>query len=287
MKQGRVLSLKKGEIEQIRRQWPRIFSKSPYQWIQRACVGIILLVLFFSGLIILDFSMVRLCKGAGKLFDALAFMFPPSSGGYFNVYFNAILETVAMAFLGSLLSSIAALPLGFLGAKNVISNRIVHMSLRRMFDFVRALDPLIWALIFVNAVGLGPLAGILAIAVNDTGTLSKLFAEAIENADHAQIKGVKATGANPVQVAAFGYMPQIIPIMLSNSLFFFEANVRSATILGIVGAGGIGMYLADRLRVLEWQQASFIILMILVTVVIIDYISRKLRLKFIGNISFS
>jgi phosphonate transport system permease protein len=250
-------------------------------------VVIILLVLFFIGLIALDFSAVRLLKGTGKLFDALAFMFPPSSGGYFHVYFNAILETVAMAFLGSLLSSMAAVPLGFLGAKNIVSNTVIHIGFRRMFDFVRALDPLIWALIFVNAVGLGPLAGILAIAVNDTGTLSKLFAEAIENADYAQIKGVKATGANPVQVVAFGYMPQIIPIMLSNSIFFFEANVRAATILGIVGAGGIGMYLADRLRVLEWQQASFIILMILVTVVIIDYVSRWLRLKFIGNTAFS
>jgi phosphonate transport system permease protein len=287
MKQNCVLSLEKGELEQIRWQWPCIFPKSPYRWIGWAGAGIILLVLFSTGLVALDFSVVRLLKGTGKLFDALAFMFPPSSGGYFNVYFNAILETVAMAFLGSLLSSIAAVPLGFLGAKNIISNPFIHIGFRRMFDFVRALDPLIWALIFVNAVGLGPLAGILAIAVNDTGTLSKLFAEAIENADNAQIKGVKATGANPVQVVVFGYMPQIIPIMLSNSLFFFEANVRSATILGIVGAGGIGMYLADRLRVLEWQQASFIILMILVTVVIIDYVSRLLRLKFIGNASFS
>lgn len=286
MKQNRVLSLETGEFEQICRQWPGIFPKSPYRWITWISAGIIVLALFFTGLIVLEFSLVKLVKGSGKLFGALSFMFPPSSGGYFNVYFHAILETVAMAFLGSLLSSIAAVPLGFLGAKNIISNTFIHVCFRRLFDFVRALDPLIWALIFVNAVGLGPLAGILAIAVNDTGTLSKLFAEAIENADYEQIKGVKATGANSVQVVAFAYMPQIIPIMLSNSLFFFEANVRSATILGVVGAGGIGMYLVDRLRVLEWQQASFIILLILVTVVIIDYISRMLRLKFIGKTSF-
>jgi phosphonate transport system permease protein len=287
MKPDTVLLLEKGELERIRRKWPCIFPKGPHRWAGRAGVGIILLVLFVAGLIVLDFSIVTLLKGTSKLFDALAFMLPPSSGGYFHVYFKAILETVAMAFLGSLLSSIAAVPLGFLGAKNIVSNIVIHLGLRRMFDFVRALDPLVWALIFVNAVGLGPLAGILAIAVNDTGTLSKLFAEAIETADYEQIKGVKATGANPVQVVAFGYMPQIIPVMLSNSLFFFEANVRSATILGIVGAGGIGMYLADRLRVLEWQQASFIILSILVTVVIIDHISRLLRRKFIGNASFS
>lgn len=278
------ISIESKEFERLTREWPEVFLGGKRIFIIKTLTGFVLLCLFFSGLIYLDFSIMKVVGGIGKLFNALTFMFPPSSGGYFFIYFNAILETIAMAFLGTLLSSLASVPLGFLGAKNVVSNSVLHLTLRRIFDFVRGLDYLIWGLIFVNAVGLGPLAGILAIAVNDTGTLSKLFSEAIENIDQKQVKGIKATGANSFQVAVFGYMPQVIPVMLSNSLYFLEANVRSATILGVVGAGGIGTYLADRLRVLEWQQACLIILMILVTVLIIDNISRALRGRFIGRI---
>jgi phosphonate transport system permease protein len=150
-----------------------------------------------------------------------------------------------------------------------------------MFDFVRGIDALIWALVWINVVGLGPFAGILAIAVSDTGTISKLFAEAIENVDKRPIEGVRASGANSVQAMRFGVLPQVFPVMLSNSLYYFESNTRSATILGIVGAGGIGLELADRIRVMAWDQASMIIVMILVTVYFIDTLSRRLRNYFI------
>jgi phosphonate transport system permease protein len=287
MKTYSITSINLEELGQIRSQWPHAFPPGGPRKMLRSAAFFLIFGLLVGGLVFLEFSFIRLWAGVGKLFQAVTFMFPPSSGGYFHLYFKGMLETIAMAFLGTVFSSIASVPLGFLGAKNIISNRFFHFGLRRVFDFVRGLDSLIWALVFVNAVGLGPLAGILAIAVNDSGTLSKLFAEAIENVDREQIKGIRATGAGPLQVVVFAYIPQILPIMLSNSLYFFESNVRSATILGIVGAGGIGTYLADRLRVLEWQQACLIIIMILITVLVIDNISRILRVRFIGRASLS
>jgi phosphonate transport system permease protein len=142
-------------------------------------------------------------------------------------------------------------------------------------------DTLIWALVFVNVVGLGPFAGILAIVVSDLGTFAKLFAEAIENIDRKQVEGVRSTGASEIEVMRFGILPQVIPVILSQVLYYFESNTRSATILGIVGAGGIGLQLSDRIRVNNWDEACLIIIMILITVSIIDHLSKLARLRII------
>jgi phosphonate transport system permease protein len=186
-----------------------------------------------------------------------------------------------MAFLGTLFASLVAVPLGYLGAKNILPNFAAHFVIRRYFDFIRGIDALIWALIFINMVGLGPFAGVLAIAVSDFGVLAKLFAEAIENVEKDQVEGVQATGAKPVQVVRFGVLPQVLPVMLSNALYYFESNTRSATILGVVGAGGIGTQLADRIRINNWDEVGFIVLMILGTVALIDTLSGKIRLRII------
>jgi len=219
--------------------------------------------------------------GMGKLFDVIKFMLPPAHNGFLWDFLYAMLETLAMAFLGTLLATLAALPLGFLGAKNVLPNIFFHFGLRRVFDVIRGIDSLIWALIFVSVVGLGPFAGILAIAVSDTGTLAKLFSEAIENVEKKQIEGIRASGANNVQTMRFGIFPQIFPVLLSNSLYFFESNTRSATILGIVGAGGIGLQLSDRIKINNWDEASFIICLILITVFLIDTVSKEIRIRII------
>ena len=192
-----------------------------------------------------------------------------------------MLETLAMAFLGTLLASLAAIPLGFLGASNVVPQFVWHFGLRRCFDALRGVDALIWALMFVNVVGLGPFAGVMAIAMSDTGTLAKLCAEAIENVDRRQLEGVRATGANRLQLIWFAMLPQVFPVMLSHALYYLESNTRSATILGVVGAGGIGLHLADRIRVNNWDEVSFILIMILVVVTGIDLVSKALRLRFI------
>ena len=203
--------------------------------------------------------------------------------GDFDLFLWGILETLGMAFLGTLIGSILAFPLGFLAAKNIIPTWIFHFGIRRTFDVLRGVDVMIWALIFVRAIGLGPLAGIMAIAISDTGTLAKLFSEAIENIDRKQMEGVKAAGASQVKVVRFGVVPQVLPVMLSFALYMFESNTRAATILGIVGAGGIGLLLADRIRAHAWDQACVIIIMILVTVYAIDFLSRKIRERLIGR----
>jgi len=227
------------------------------------------------------FDLSRLIEGAGKLGWVLGFMLPPAHNGWLGEFGWALAETLAMAFLGTLLAALAAVPLGFLAARNIVPNWLLHFGIRRFLDGIRGVDQLIWALVFVSAVGLGPFAGILAIAVSDTGSLAKLFSEAIETVNRRQVEGVEAAGADRAQRIRFGMLPQVLPVMLSTTLYYFESNTRSATILGVVGAGGIGLQLADRIRVNNWDEASFIILMILVTVACIDWLSGQLRMRFI------
>ncbi|MEZ5666606.1 MAG: phosphonate ABC transporter, permease protein PhnE [Alphaproteobacteria bacterium] len=195
----------------------------------------------------------------------------------------ALLETLAMAFLGTFLAGLFALVLGFLGAGNIVGSWLLRFSLRRLFDTLRGIDQLIWALVFVRMVGLGPMAGVLAIFVSDTGTLSKLFAEAIENAERKQMEGVRATGATNLLVMRFGALPQVLPVFVSQVLYYIESNTRSATVLGIVGAGGIGLQLSERFKILKWDQVGFIILLILLAVFLIDTLSRLLRQRIVGR----
>ena len=146
---------------------------------------------------------------------------------------------------------------------------------------MRGVDTLIWALIFVSAVGMGPFAGLLALALPDIGTLAKTYSEALEAADRRQVDGIRATGGGRLAAIRFGLLPQVAPVMLSFTLYTFDSNTRSATILGVVGAGGIGLALADRIRINNWDEAAFIVLLILGTVAVIDTASRARRLRLI------
>lgn len=241
--------------------------------------GGFLLLLF--GLWRVDASPQRLLEGVQKLGWLVALMWPPSPGGALTDLLGALAETLAMAFLGTLLAALVALPLSFLGAGNVVSHALARFTIRRGYDSLRAVDSLVWALIFVSAVGMGPFAGILALALPDIGVLSKMFAEAIEAAERRQVEGVRAAGGSRLHAIRFGLLPQAAPVMLAQVLYTFESNTRSATILGVVGAGGIGLALSDRIRINNWDQAAFIVLLILVTVGIIDWCSRRLRLRLI------
>lgn len=270
------------EITNLYQQYPAVFKRLLKQRLIQ-----VLLWSCFAGFTIyclaelgfFNFSMLG--AGIKKLSGVIAFMLPPAAHGRLQDFIWAIFETLGMAFLGTLLATLIALPMGFLGSKNVIGHSVFHFALRRLFDFIRGIDALIWALVWINVVGLGPFAGILAIACSVSGELAKLFSEAIENVDRKQIDGVRASGANTVQTIRFGILPQVFPVILSTSLYYFESNTRSATILGIVGAGGIGLQLADRIRVLAWDQAALIITMILVTVYLIDTLSNRIRHHFI------
>ncbi|BDW84902.1 phosphonate ABC transporter, permease protein PhnE [Roseicyclus marinus] len=201
---------------------------------------------------------------------------------YRQIYVG-IAQTLAMAFLGTLLGTIGALGAGFLAARNVMPFGIVRQIVRRILDILRGIDSLVWGLVFVRAVGLGPLAGVLAIFVSDLGTLSKLYSEAIENIDRKQVEGVKATGASQLGVIRYGYIPQVLPVFISQSLYFLESNTRSATILGIVGAGGIGMIIIERFRAQLYDQVAFVVLNVLILIFAIDWLSKRVRLWAIGE----
>jgi phosphonate transport system permease protein len=153
---------------------------------------------------------------------------------------------------------------------------------RRVFDVFRGLDQLIWALVFVRAMGLGPIAGILAIFVSDTGVLAKLYSEAIENAERGQVDGIRSTGAAKLMTLRLGVLPQVLPVMLSQALYQLESNSREATILGLVGAGGIGLRLSERIQINAWDQVAYIVVLILITVAAIDFVSKR-----VGNFVFS
>ncbi len=241
------------------------------------------LALYGLGLVVLDISPVRIWQGLGSLGAIIALMLPPSTGGHFWLYLDALGQTLSIAFLGTLLAGLLSLPFGFLAARNVVANRLVHALTRRSLDTVRSIDVLIWALIWIDVVGLGPFAGALAIACSDCGALAKLMSEAIETADRKAVDGVLSSGGGPLLAIRFGIVPQVLPVFASQLLYFFESNTRSATIIGIVGAGGIGLHLYEQIRVLEWQQVAFLILMVLVTVAAIDLLSRRLRLAIIGR----
>ncbi|NMG04452.1 phosphonate ABC transporter, permease protein PhnE [Azoarcus taiwanensis] len=270
-------------VAALRASAPQVFGGTVASRLASQAVWAGLIVLAVYCLVRFDFSPVRLWNGLGQLGAIIRHMFPPQSGGAFMEFAGAILQTLGMAFLGTLFAALFAIPLAFLGSKNILRFSPGRFLVRRGMDFLRGVDQLIWALIFVRAVGLGPLAGILAIIVSDTGTLAKLFSESIENVDRKPVEGVRANGGDPVQTIRYGFIPQVLPMFLSSTLYMFESNVRSATILGIVGAGGIGYHLAERIRSHRWEEACLILIMILVTVGVIDFVSKRLRQRLIGK----
>jgi phosphonate transport system permease protein len=196
--------------------------------------------------------------------------------------FKALLETFLMAVLGTLTAAMVGLPLAVLAASNFTPSQVLRFAVRRLFDFLRGVDMLIWSLIFIRSFGLGPLTGSLAIAFTDTGSLGKLFSEALENVNRQQMEGVHATGANRLQFYRFGVIPQIIPIFVSQGLYYLEANVRSATIIGALGAGGIGLMLVETMNTQrDWENTLYIILLTIFLVMAMDKVSGILRRRLI------
>ena len=267
----------------LRRRHPEVFERHIMRRALAAALAAGMLALAVFGFWRLDFSLARFGSGLAQIAHIVASMWPPSPGTQLPVFLHALAETLAIALIGTLTGAVLAFPLGLLAAKNVIPNVFAHFAVRRVLDTVRGVDVLIWALIFINVVGLGPFAGILAIAVSDMGSFGKLFSEAIENSDRKPVEGVVSTGASPLHAVRFGLVPQVFPVMASQVLYYFESNTRSATIIGIVGAGGIGLHLTEQIRVLDWNKVAFLVLMILVTVAVIDWISSRLRFAMISR----
>lgn len=196
----------------------------------------------------------------------------------------AIGETILMAFLGTMGAAIIALPLGFLAAKRFSPIMLVRAATRRFFDFVRGVDALIWTVVLARAFGPGPLTGALAILITDTGTFGKIFSEALENVDQKQIEGVSSTGAKPLQRYRFGVIPQLVPVLLAQILYFLESNTRSATIIGAITGGGIGLMLTQAIQTQkDWEEVAYYIVLIIAMVMFMDWLSGWLRGKLIGR----
>jgi phosphonate transport system permease protein len=210
-----------------------------------------------------------------------------------NIWYNSqwqhgdvwvkLLQTIVMAFVGTLFGALIAFPLAFLAARNIMSNGVLNHTIKRCFDFLRSVDMLIWALFFTRAFGPGPLAGIGAIFLTETGTLGKIYSEGLENIDDNQREGIKSTGANPLQVQRYGVVPQVLPVVISQTLYQWESNTRSATIIGAVGAGGIGLKLWEAMRTnSNWANVFYMVILILIVVFVFDSISNALRSRLIG-----
>lgn len=195
-----------------------------------------------------------------------------------------LLETVVMAFIGTLFAALVAFPLAFVAARNITASTVANQAAKRFFDFLRSVDMLIWALFFTRAFGPGPISGMAAIFFTDTGSLGKLFSEALENIDGKPRDGLTSVGAAPIAVQRFGVLPQVLPVFVSQTLYFWESNTRSATIIGAMGAGGIGLKLWEAMRThTNWPNIFYMVILIIGTVFIFDTISNALRSRLTGR----
>lgn len=222
---------------------------------------------------------MALIRDAANMRTFAADFFPPDFRDW-QLYLREMVVTLHIALWGTVLAIIAAVPLGLLSSAN-IAPRWIHQPVRRLMDACRATNEMVFAMLFIVAVGLGPFAGVLALFVHTTGTLSKLFSEAVEAIDPRPVEGIRATGAHKLAEIAYGVIPQVMPLWLSYSLYRFESNVRSASVVGMVGAGGIGVILFEVIRSFEYAQTCAVLLMLIVTVSLIDLVSSWLRQRFI------
>jgi phosphonate transport system permease protein len=195
-----------------------------------------------------------------------------------SLYIGKMWETIQMALWGTALAIVLAIPLGLLAARN-ITPAWIQQPVRRVLDLVRSIPDLVVALIFINAVGLGAFAGVMALMFNTGGVLAKLFAEAVESIDKGPVEGVRATGAVKLQEIVWGVIPQVAPLWTSYALYRFESSSRSATVLGLIGAGGIGQVLLESVNGFNFDQTGCIVLVIVVAVSLIDLLSQIIRTR--------
>jgi phosphonate transport system permease protein len=218
---------------------------------------------------------VRFVRGLPWIFDILGRMLPPDLRVLPAALLGAV-KTVEIALLGTAVAAVLALPLGVISARNVAAPRVFYPA-RVVLNFFRSVDTLVYALIFVAAVGLGPFPGVLAVVAYTTTSLAKLYSEAVEGIDRGPVDAVTATGATRLQILRFGVLPQVLPLFLSYVLYRLETNIRAATVLGFVGAGGIGFYLQTYLRMIDYPAASTVLLVTVAMVMVVDALSSKLR----------
>lgn len=270
------------DVANVRSAHPEVFDNRLTTALRAASWALIIGYLVYS-MYLFKFVLLFNASDRALLLITRVFVWQDMANWNYNSIYTGIAQTIAMAFLGTVLGTIAALGLAFFAAKNTMPMFLVRHGVRRLLDIFRGIDSIVWGLVFVRAVGLGPLAGVLAIFISDMGNLAKLYSEAIENIDRKQVEGVRATGADGARVIRYGYIPQIMPVFISLSLYSFESSTRSATILGLVGAGGVGMVIIERFRAGLFDQVAFVVLNVLVVIAIIDWGSGLIRKRYIGE----
>ncbi|HEY4074033.1 MAG TPA: phosphonate ABC transporter, permease protein PhnE [Herbaspirillum sp.] len=258
---------------------PVVLPVPPRQPIGRTLFWAVLAAILIGSWTGADMRPMDLLRDGGNMATYTAGFFPPDFHDW-RTYLSEMLVTLQIAVWGTALAVVCAVPCGLLASSN-IAPPWISQPIRRLMDAARAINEMVFAMLFVVAVGLGPFAGVLALFVATTGTLSKLFSEAVEAIDPQPVEGIRATGAHALEEIAFGVLPQVLPLWISYALYRFEANVRSATVLGMVGAGGIGEILWEVIRGFQYTQTCAVLLMIVVTVSAIDLSSSRLRKLFI------
>lgn len=226
-----------------------------------------------------DMRPLDLAKDSGNMAKFLSEFFPPNFREW-KSYLREMIVTVHIAVWGTVLAIVCAVPFGLLSSSNIVPVW-VYQPVRRLMDCCRAINEMVFAMLFIVAVGLGPFAGVLALWIHTTGTLAKLFSEAVEAIDPRPVEGVRATGASALEEILYGVIPQVMPLWISYSLYRFESNVRSASVVGMVGAGGIGVILYEVIRGFEYAQTSAVMLIVIVFVTAIDLVSARIRKLFI------
>jgi len=222
-----------------------------------------------------DMRPLDLLSESGNMAAYAADFFPPNFRDW-RMYMSEMLVTVQIAIWGTFLAIVVAVPCGLLCSANIVPPW-VYQPMWRLMDACRAINEMVFAMLFIVAVGLGPFAGVLALWVHTTGVLAKLFAEAVEAIDPRPVEGVRATGANAVEEVVYGVIPQVLPLWISFSLYRFESNVRSASVVGIVGAGGIGTVLWEIIRSFQYAETCAVMIIVVAFVVVIDLLSARIR----------
>lgn len=222
-----------------------------------------------------DMRPLALFKDSANMAVFAREFFPPNFHDW-RIYLDEMVITIHIAVWGTVLAVICAIPFGLMSAAN-LAPPWLYQPVRRLMDACRAINEMVFAMLFIVAVGLGPFAGVLALWVHTTGVLAKLFAEAVEAIDPRPVEGVRATGAHALEEILYGVIPQVLPLWISYALYRFESNVRSASVVGMVGAGGIGVILHEVIRGFDYAETAAVLLIIIVSVTLIDLVSARIR----------
>jgi phosphonate transport system permease protein len=257
-----------------------ILGQSARRWrqsmVQAGALAVITLVcLYYAGF----FDLSRMAEGVPSIFKLIMESAPPNFSHGLK-WIKPLADTLVMSVAGTFLALFFSLPLAFLAARNTSPHPWIYHGVRLLLNTLRSIPELIMGILFVAAVGFGALPGVLALGLHSIGMVGKFFAEAIEHADQEPIEAVRATGARPLQVIFHGILPQVLPQMADVSLYRWEYNFRASTVMGMVGAGGIGFELMGSLRILEYREVGAILIVILATVTVVDGLGSYLRKRF-------